>query len=201
MKNILLSISIVFAFVNTFAQITITEGKIVYDIFITNNLEEQQGELIITFKNNFMKREMKMKNGYANIILFDASTGKSVLYNELNGNKLSKILTKNDVIAQNQKFANAIYTNKSEIKTIANNNCNLVNITYQDGTNNLVYYNENFKIAMKEFYSMFPELKGVPFQYQVGTKGNTIILIAKSIESKPIDNIEIEAPKGYKAIK
>jgi hypothetical protein len=201
MKKIILSVFIILSALYSIAQISITEGKIVYDIFITTNKDEQQGQLIITLKNNMMKREMIMKNGYSNIILFDVNTGKSTVYSMLNGNKLSKVLSKADVLAQNQKFLSAKYNETKIQKTIANKPCAEVKITYTDGSQNTVFYNVDYRVAMKEFYSMFPDLQGMPMQYQVATSGNTILLVAKSIEAKPVDNIEMEAPMGYKTMK
>jgi hypothetical protein len=183
------------------AQTIINEGKIIYDVYITNNLDEQKGQLIITIKNNKLKREMKMNNGYTNTILFDASTGQSNVYNDMNGNKFAKVVSKADVLLQNQKFAKATYIADAATKMIINKTCNAVNIAYADGNKNTVYYATDYRVGIPEFYSMFPELKGIPMQYEVVTNSNKIVLVAKSVEQIPIDALEIASPTGYKLLK
>jgi hypothetical protein len=183
------------------AQIMINEGKIIYDVFITTNLIEQKGQLIITLKNNWMKREMKMNNGFTNTILFDAQSGESTVYNDNNGNKFSKKISKEDVKIQNIKFANAKYISNNESKMIDNKKCKSVDITYTDGSKNVVFFDENYRVGITEFYSMFSELKGLPMQYEVTTNTNKILLVANSVLQTPIDAVEIDAPTGYKMLK
>jgi hypothetical protein len=183
------------------AQIMINEGKIIYDVFITTNLIEQKGQLIITLKNNWMKREMKMNNGFTNTILFDAQSGESTVYNDNNGNKFSKKISKEDVKMQNIKFANAKYISNNESKMIDNKKCKSVDITYTDGSKNVVFFDENYRVGITEFYSMFSELKGLPMQYEVTTNTNKILLVANSVLQTPIDAVEIDAPTGYKMLK
>jgi hypothetical protein len=132
--------------------------------------------------------------------MFDATTGLSKMYNEVNGNKLVKNMSKDEVLSQNAKFENAKYDYKTAAKQIANKDCKQVNITYTDGTSNIVFITEDYKVSLKEFYTMFAELKGLPMQYEVATSGNKILLVAKSVEQIPIDAKDLEAPKGYKVV-
>lgn len=186
---------------NIYAQVLINEGRITYDMYIGNDAENPKGQLIITIKNNIMKREMLMNNGFTNMIMFDATTGLSKMYNEVNGNKLVKNMSKDEVLSQNAKFENAKYDYKTAAKQIANKDCKQVNITYTDGTSNIVFITEDYKVSLKEFYTMFAELKGFPMQYEVATSGSKILLVAKSVEQIPIDAKDLEAPKGYKVVK
>ncbi len=182
-----------------FAQQNIAEGKIVYDIFFTEKNDlQQKGQLVITLKNNILKREMKVDGLIINTIIYDGNTGESKVYSDVSGNKLMKAMTKLDLQLQNKRFENASYKYSSETKNIISTAATKVNITYQDGTNNTVYYSENFKVSMPEFYNMFSALKGFPMQYEVATKSNKIVLVVKSIEAVPISTEELEAPKGYK---
>ena len=201
MKSFYLLVSMVIISNIINAQNIINEGRIEYDVFITSDLDQQKGKLIITIKNNMMKREMKMNNGYTNTILFNAITGQSNVYNDINSNKFSKNISKADVIIQNQKFVNAIYIEGKDAKLINEFKCKSVNITYADGNKNTVFYSEDYRVGIREFYSMFPDLKGIPLQYEVVTNSNKIILIAKSVQQTPIDAIEMEAPVGYKLLK
>ncbi len=183
------------------AQIKLDEGKIIYDVFITSNQSTAQGQLIITLKNGIMKRETKMNTGFANTIIYNSKTQESWTYNSMNGTNVAKKTTKEELQTQNQKFVQATYTPATETKTIANYNCTPITITYKDGTSNTVYYTKDVIPGVKEYNSMFPEINGLPLQYEVSTNGkNKILLIANTISIAPIDVSEVEGPKDYKIL-
>jgi hypothetical protein len=197
----LVFLMVLFLPIGMLAQTMINEGKIVYDIFIMNDLKEVKGQLIITVKNGILKREMTMTTGFNNIIIYNSTAAESWSYNNMNGNKFAKKMSKEELASQNVGFNNASYIPQAEEKTILEKACKKVEITYKNGTSNNVYYSADWKCGIKEFYTMFPEINGLPLQYEVATSGNNkMILIAKSVQIIPIDNAEVEAPKGYKII-
>jgi hypothetical protein len=204
MKNI---ITLVFALMamlqNTNAQTNasttiINEGKITYDVYMNGNIKESQGKLIITIKNENLKREMIMNNGFYNLII--KATDGNYIYSDVNGNKFVKKITNQELVAQNLKFENASYNYGTSTKTIANQTCNEATVTYKDGSKNTVFVSNDMQTKSKDFMAMFSQLKGLPLQYEINTNSNKITLIATNIAVVPIDDGDFAAPKGYKMV-
>jgi hypothetical protein len=184
-----------------YAQInttTLSEGKLTYDVYMNGNNSESQGKLIITIKNDKLKREMIMNNGFYNLIL-KANDG-NYIYSDVGGNKFVKKITNGELTAQNLKFENATYTYQANTKLIAKQNCNEATITYKDGSKNVVFVSNTMQTTNIDFMAMFSQLKGLPLQYEINTNNSKITLIATNIEIIPIDDADFIAPKGYKMV-
>jgi hypothetical protein len=184
-----------------YAQInttTLSEGKLTYDVYMNGNNSESQGKLIITIKNDKLKREMIMNNGFYNLIL-KANDG-NYIYSDVGGNKFVKKITNGELTAQNLKFENATYTYQANTKLIAKQNCNEATITYKDGSKNVVFVSNTMQTTNIDFMAMFSQLKGLPLQYEINTNNSKITLIATNIEILPIDDADFIAPKGYKMV-
>jgi hypothetical protein len=183
-----------------FGQTVLSEGRVMYDVFLNNSGSEPQGTLLVTLKGGFMKRDLIMKNGYLNTIIYNSKLNKTSSYSELQGNKVSKNLGTAELKAANLKFENALYTANTETKKIAGYDATMVSVTYTDGSKNTVYYTTQVKPQIKEYNAMFNKIEGLPLQYEVVSGNNKIIMIAKTIKMEPVNNSEFDPLEGYQLV-
>jgi hypothetical protein len=190
---------IIFAFALQ-AQTILSEGRVIYNVYLNSVEAKVEGKLIVTLKAGFMKRELILKNGYINTIIYNAKQDRTSSYSDMQGNKLYKILNKDELIASNSKFENASYLESTETKTIAGYKTTKTLVTYLDGSSNTIYYTNEIQPLIKEYNAMFQKIVGLPLQYEVVSGTNKIIMIANTIDMVPINNSEFEALKGYQLI-
>ncbi len=182
------------------AQTLLSEGRVTYDVYLNDASKKSEGTLIVTLKGGFMKRELIMKNGYMNTIIYDAKQNKTTSYSELQGNKVYKILGATELKSTNAKFANALYINGTETKSIAGYSTTQVTVNYADGSKNIVHYTKQIQPQIKEYNAMFNKIVGLPLQYEVASGSNKIIMIASKVAVEPVNNSEFDELTGYQLV-
>jgi GLPGLI family protein len=209
MKTVtLVSLAIIFLTTGNFsyAQKTISEGTITYDITVkTTNKEPQMADALdgatstVYLKGSLSRTDMVSALGNEKTI-HDAKKGDAVVIKEYSGQKLMITLTKENWAAKNKKYEGVKFTYTSETKTISGYTCTKATATLQDGTSIIVYYANDLSVMNKEYDNMFKDLPGLAMEYVFEDKGKLKFTYTVSkIDFAPVPVSKFEYPKtGYR---
>jgi GLPGLI family protein len=201
MKTSLLLITI-FLSANVFAQKVISEGTLTYNISIETTKGEKQlasalnGAVLTLFVTNIKSRtEMQSKLGVETTV-FDNKANKGFILKEYSGQKLM-ITTSTDNWNQKNQVSNSLsFIIDNATTTIAGYTCKKATATSADGKNYTVYFDATTSIANKSYNNAFPQLPGLPVQYELQS-GNLVFKYTLSkTNTDALVGTKFDAPKA-----
>ncbi len=190
-----------------FAQKTLSEGTIVYDIAIsTGNKEPQMADAFdgatttVYLKGGFSKTEMTSALGNEKTI-HDSKLGNAVILKEYSGQKLMITLTKENWEMKNKKYNNVVFDVSNDTKTIIGYTCKKATATLTDGSTIIVYFTNDITLVNKGYDEVFKNLLGLPMQYEFVNGKIKYTYTVSSINFNPIAASIFAFPKsGYRVI-
>jgi hypothetical protein len=198
MKTSLLLITI-FLSANIFAQKVITEGTLTYNITIETSKGEKQlsaalnGAVLSLFVTNNKSRTEMISSLGMETTVFDSKAGKGFVLKEYSGQKLMITTSAENWNQKNQVSNGLNFTVDNATTTIAGYTCKKATATSADGKNYTVYFDASTTIANKSYNSAFPQLQGLPVQYELQSgnlvfkytlsKTNTDVLVATKFDA------------------
>ena len=201
MKKIYLFLLTIF-FLNTqvIAQKIFSEGIIVFDVFINNNVISD-GTYIVTFKSGFIKRELRMKNGFYNVTLYNQKTSKTISFNPNEETKYALEITEDELKEKNKRYQKAVFKSIDQTKKIAGYECDGLMVIYENKDEVQLYATSELISQNETFNYQFPGLTGIPLEYEtISTATSRMKFIANLIEVKVIDSKVFIIPENYKII-
>jgi GLPGLI family protein len=186
----------------SFAQKTISEGTLVYDITIQSAGKEtlNGGTVTVYLKGVQSRSDMTSALGKETTI-HDAKTGAAAILKEYSGQKLMITLTKEDWEAKNKSSNEIKFDLDTETKVIAGYTCNKAIAKMPDGNSFIVYYAPDLVVTNKEYNATFKNLPGLAVEYerQSGTMKYKYTL--SKINFEPVLASKFDFPKsGYRVM-
>lgn len=191
----------------SFAQKTISEGTMVYDIVIQSGNKEPQmsdaldgGTITVLLKGGQSRSDMVSALGKETTI-HDTKTGNAVILKEYSGQKLMITLTKENWETKNKSYSDIKFELTEETKTIAGYTCKKAVAVMPGGKSFVVYYATDLAVTNKEYNASFKNLPGLAMQYEYesGTMKYKYTLSKISFESIPASKFDF--PKsGYRVM-
>jgi hypothetical protein len=185
------------------AQKPFAEGTIVYKVRIRSaDNKEFTGTYTFIIKGGEIKKELKLDNGYQDVVLLNCTTGKAYSLQDRNGKKYAIQLNIDDLAKKQEKFNG--YTVRNEEP----NNAHFAgyaaykgNISYHDGTASDVTYIKEWRPTQAITFERFPDAKFLPvlFSYEDENKMVMDFEIEK-IAPAPVENATFRIPPDYKMI-
>ncbi|MEP7166030.1 MAG: hypothetical protein ABI741_15110 [Ferruginibacter sp.] len=168
----ILAISATLFLSNSYAQKTVTEATLSYNISIESVSDKPSlsksldgATLTVSIKGTASRAEMVNSLGTESN-LFDSKTGKGTILKEYSGQKLMITLTKENWAQKNQYFYNMKFTIDNTEQVIAGFKCRKATATLEGGKTFVVYYSTDIVTANKEYNNAFKNLPGIPVQYE-----------------------------------
>ena len=191
----------------TYAQRTVSEGKITYDILIQskNAGAKETGGLngsksIIYLKGALSRTEMNSSLGNETTI-YNGKTGNAAILKEYSGQKLMITLTKENWESRNKKFDGINFENTVNTKVIEGYNCKQAVAKLQDGSTISVYYTPDLIALNKEYNQAFKNLPGFPMEYDFVTEKLIFKYRLSKIDFSPVPASTFDFPKsGYRVM-
>ena len=201
MKKIyLFLLTILFLNTQVVAQKIFSEGIIVFDVFINNNVISD-GTYIVTFKSGFIKRELRMKNGFYNVTIYNQKTSKTISFNPNEETKYALEITEDELKEKNKRYQKAVFKSIDQTKKIAGYECDGSMVIYENKDEVQLYATSELISQNETFNYQFPGLKGIPLEYEtISSATNKMKFIANLIEVKVIDSKVFIIPENYKII-
>lgn len=193
--------------IGSYAQKTISEGTIVYNIFIqpkNSGAKANSGlagaKSTVYLKGSLSRTDMTSSLGTETTI-YNAKVGNAVILKEYSGQKLMITLTKENWLTSNKKFDGINYQSTPETKVIEGYDCKRAAAKLNDGSTISVYYTIALAPINKEYNQAFKALPGFPLEYEFETEKLIIKYQFSSIDFGPLTSAKFDFPKsGYRVM-
>ncbi|MEQ1554231.1 MAG: hypothetical protein ABL929_08645, partial [Ferruginibacter sp.] len=192
---------------NIFAQKIMNEGTLVYSISIeTTNGEKQinsalNGAVLSLFYTKDKSRtEMQTKIG-TEATVYDNKADKGFILKEYSGQKLMITTTADNWELKNHVNRNLVFKIDETKTMIEGYNCYKATATSADGKNYTVFYDATKIIANKTYNNAFPQIEGVPVQYEMQSGNLVFKYTLNKIENEVLPANKFDAPKiGFRVM-
>jgi GLPGLI family protein len=210
MKNyrpISLALLLLSGAVESFAQKTLAEGSVVYDMVIqTGNTTPQKGDALegasttVYMKGNNSRTDMVSALGNETTI-HNAKSGNAVILKEFSGQKLMIKLTKENWESKNKALTGTGFELTSESKTILGYPCKKAIAKMADGRTFSVYYSPDIIVANKEYDPTFINLPGLAMEYEIESGRMKFKYTVSKINFDPVLVSKFDFPtSGYRVM-
>jgi len=189
----------------SFAQKTIAEGTLIYDIVIESGNKDSQlieglkGSIItVSLKGGLSRSDMVSGLGNETTI-HDSKTGNAIILKEYSNQKLMITLTKENWEAKNKAFNDIKFDLTDETIPIAGYLCKKATAIIPGGKSFIVYYSPDILVANKEYNNLFRNLPGLVIQYEYELGAMSYICTLTKVSYEPIPASKFDFPKsGYR---
>ena len=204
LHSICFFISIVFS-TSSFAQKIMNEGTLTYGISIESANEEKKminalnGAILTLYITKDKSRTEIVNTLGTQATFFDAKIGKGYLLREYSAQKLMITVNADNWAQKNKVNNNLSFKIEDGTITIGGYTCKKATATAADGKNYTVYFDPSVTLANKTYNNAFPQLQGLPVQYELQS-GNLTFKYTLSKNSADVVAInKFETPKaGYR---
>ncbi len=193
--------------ISAFAQKTISEGTIYYDIAIqTGSKEPQMADAMDGATTTVYLKGSKSRTDMVNALgnetnIHDSKTGNAVILKEYSGQKLMITLTKENWEEKNKAYDDIKFSFTDETKTIAGYVCKKAIATMANGKSFTVYYSPDIIVTNKDYNATFKNLPGLPMEYEIETGKLKIKYTLSKISFDPVLISKFDTPKtGYRVM-
>jgi len=185
------------------AQKPFTEGVIIYKVKLeTPEHKEYRGTYAYTFKGTLVRKDLKLSNGYEDIVLYDCSNNSIYSLQNKGSKKYAIQLSMDDFLRDQQKFSGFTMKNETdERKKIAGYDVTKGDVNYTDGTFSSIRFTKEWCPSQIVTFERFPNAKFFPLYFSyTDEKGMTMTFEASKIEAQPVENAVFRIPADYKII-
>ena len=190
---------------NADAQRKFEEGTLVYSIEISSPNPSpalakslKNATLTLSLKGDKSRAEMNSALG-KEVNVYSSKLGKGFILKEYSGQKLMITATKDNWLQKNKKNWEIKFSITDDITSIEGIKCKKASGTLADGKAIVVYFDPSTQIVNENYNNAFPQLPGMPVQYEVNSGNLTFRYTLKSINSNQISASLFDAPtSGYR---
>lgn len=199
MKYFITILVLLCSYSNMNAQRLFSEGVITYNVF-TDGGSESIGEYVVYVKGSYIKRVLKLKNGYSNTTIYNGKEGTSATLKTVQGTNYALMLTKKEVEDANKQFVGASYSFEKNKENIAGYNALRGTVNYKSGKKAKIAITYDLRPEDDHLLTMFPNLNGIPLEYEMDSGSSSMRFEASKVEIKNIGSEEFVIPKNYKIV-
>lgn len=185
------------------AQKPFSEGTVTYKVKIGSpDNKEVAGVYSFIIKGTQLKKELKLNNGYQDVVLIDCKTNSVHSLQNLNGKKYAIELNMADMTKRQEQYTGFSVNNEQSLhKNLAGYAAYSGNVTYRNGSVlNLTLIKEWFP-ALAITFERFPAAKFFPACFSYTDENQmTMTFEAEKIIAGPIENSVFRIPPDYKMI-
>ena len=185
------------------AQKPFTEGTVVYKVKLES--EDHKvfwGVYTFTIKGSEIRKELKLNNGYQDIVILDCGTGSVYSLQSRDGKNYAIQLKMKDLQQKQEKFKG--YQVKNEAgnqKNIAGYAVYKGDINYKDGSRTELYYSKDWRPTQGITFERFPDANFLPMRFSYEDENKmTMEFEVEKIDASPIENSVFRIPPDSRMI-
>ena len=189
-------------------QDKIKEGKITFEISISNEEEMNDQmlammpkEMVVYFKNDKSRGEMDMMGGKI-ITITDGKDGESISCMDLMGKKQAIKTTKEDAEREKSKMGEYEVKHSDETKVIAGYKCKKATVVFKDSEKSSpidIWYTDDLEVSNSAKYS-WKGIDGYMLEFSVDQKGMGMKFTCTEIKKQDVKDDMFEVPEGYTVV-
>lgn len=192
---------------NAFAQKTQTDATLTYNISIESANGEKKvsnalnGAVLTLYISKDKSRTEVVNTLGTEATFFDAKNGKGYLLREYSAQKLMITVNADNWVQKNRVINKLVFEIDDETNTIAGYNCKKATAKTADGKNYTVYFDPSVTLVNKTYNNAFPQLQGLPVQYEIQSGNLTFKYTLSKNNSDAVALSKFETPKtGYRVM-
>jgi hypothetical protein len=201
-KYLLLLLLFLYSAMQIKAQKSFSEGVIVYKVKLESaDHKTFAGTYTFTFKGPQLRKELKLDNGFGNIVIMNTTNNSVYSLQSSNDRKYAIELSMADLLKTQEKFNGfAVGNEESNPEKIAGCAAYKGSVKYRDGSGADVLYTKDWQVLSITF-ERFPGAHFLPLTFSYKDENNTSMQFeAEKIVSSPIENGLFRIPPDYKMI-
>jgi hypothetical protein len=186
---------------NSFAQKALNEGVLTYNISIqTVNGEKPvagglNGAVLTIYLTKDKSRTEMVSTPGTETTVFDSKEDKGFILKEYSGQKLMITATGDNWSQKNRMNRNLVFADAGTA-TINGIACRKATAQSADGKSYTVYYDPAIIIANKSYNNAFPQIRGLPVQFELSSGNLVFKYILTKNSSEAIASNRFDAPKA-----
>lgn len=185
-----------------FAQKILNDVVLTYDISIESAKGEKQvagglnGATLSLYLTKDRSRSEMISTPGTESTVFDNKTDKGFILKEYSGQKLMVTTNGDNWSQKNQTNSKLKFDILNGTEVIAGYNCKKATAVSADGKLYTVYFDPTYSIANKSYNNAFPQIPGLPVQYELAS-GNLIFkYLLNKLSNESINASKFEPPKS-----
>lgn len=185
------------------AQKPFVEGSIVYTVNVETATggTGYTGSYTVTMKGKQVRKELRMKNGYADVLIFNFEHNTVYSLKTVADKKFAIQLNMDDFVSKAKKYEGYTVSKEDKEKKIAGTTAYRANIGYSDGNTSAIFLTAEWQPENKITFERFPDCKFLPlvFDYK-NDNGSVFHFQAERVAASPVENSDFRIPADYKLI-
>jgi hypothetical protein len=185
------------------AQKPFTEGTVVFKVTLESaDHKIFKGTYTFIIKGNHVRKEIKLNNGFQDVVLLDCGTNKVYSLQNRNGKKYAIELSMPEMLKTQDKFRGFTIKNETNNnKKLAGHTVYKGNISYGNGAAPEIYYTKDWYPVQPITFEQFPDAKFFPMYFSyTDEQGVAMEFEIEKIEPGPVENAVFRIPADYKTI-
>lgn len=185
------------------AQKIFKEGTLVYNVTLDppdnqEGMVQHTGSYTIVIKDKQVRKELKMNNGFSNVMIFDENTGTVYTLKEMQGKKLAIQLDAEKMVRKRARFENFKLKEKGKDADIAGLSVRRGMVIYKDDNSKELYYSNDWKPEV-ELFEQLPGIQVLPLVFTSKTDDGMVMHFkAEKIIAEPVEGTFFKIPQDYK---
>ena len=203
MSSRALAFFLLFLSAHCWAQKPFTEGIIVYNVKLESaDHREYKGVYTFTFKGPHVKKELKLDNGFSDVVIMDCGVNTVYSLQKRDGKKYAIQLSMSDIVKRQQPFIGfAMSSEESSRKNIAGYAVDKGKVKYKNGSATDIFYSKEWYAPQAVTFERFPDAKFMPMYYAYTDEhGIAMEFEVVSMAMEPVENAVFRIPTEYKMI-
>ena len=191
-----------FSATHLFAQKTLSEGTLVYNMTVETGPGEPKmadmldGATTIIYLKGAKSRSELVSSLGREATIYDASKGTGVILKDYSGQKLMITLDAANWKENNKKYDGIVFENTGESATIDGFKCTKAIAKLKNGTSFTVFYTNDVTLNNKSYDAQFKTLPGLPVQYEMQSGKMKLKFTLAKIDYNPVSSSMFEIPKS-----
>jgi|GEM_PF-619450 len=188
------------------AQKPFVEGHITYEVSMkvpdeNGKLKTYSGSYILTIKGKQLRKELRMKNGYDDILIFNFENNTVYSLKSSTDKKYAIQLSMEEFAAKAEKYSDYTVRKDNKEKMIAGTSAYKAEISYKDGTTIVVLLTKEWQPDNKLTFERFPDCKFLPLVFDYKNEdGTELHFQVEHVMANPVENADFRIPPDYKLI-
>ncbi|WP_118972568.1 hypothetical protein [Taibaiella koreensis] len=194
-----------------YGQEKLGEGMLTYAVTISGKVptpanepaltEAKSGILSIYVKDNYVRQDIKLEDGYTYSRISNYITDKDIILQTINTTHYAIEIGMKEERKKNIAFLNATLEPGRSRKKIGDFEAQEAKLQYRDGSTFQLYYIDRYTLLHPEVFERSPELNGIPALFDIpGSNGFSTHFELKTISPEPVSSSVFQVPEGYRII-
>lgn len=187
----------------THAQKVFEEGVIRYHVifhYLGTEPQTVEGTYTFTVKGKMIRKELKLDNGYDDIVIINGNNSSMYSLHTVNGKKYAvQHDLEQHIINDKEKYNGFSIRELPGSKKIGGYVTQKAEVVYTNSSSTM-YYTKTLTPSYEHMYDEFPNIQYIPLEFSMSNEKERMNLIAEKIEEIPVESNYFRIPEDYKMI-